>query len=77
MTHETEQEQLMLDESLARRLDPDQRDIEAPTADAAEQATAANPADEVSSQLRPRVFEVSEYDALEQERVVELDDDYR
>ncbi len=57
-----------------RRLDPEIRDIEAPPADAAEQATPANPRD---IPLAPRTaFEADEYDAIEQSRIVELDDDY-
>ncbi len=56
-------------------LDPDERDIEAPTADAAEQATFADPAlEELEPTLR---LEVSDWDAVEQARVVDLDDDYR
>jgi hypothetical protein len=69
---EPDDELLTLDE----RLDPDKRDIEAPTADAAEQAMPANPTDEPAT-TRSRAFEVNEYDAIEQERVVNLDDDYR
>lgn len=56
-------------------LAPEDRDPEAPPADAVEQATPANPSDErveVSVGL-----EVSEYDAVEQARVVDLDDEYR
>jgi hypothetical protein len=56
-------------------LEPDERDIEAPTADAAEQATLADPALE---DLEPtQRLEVSDWDAVEQARVVDLDDDYR
>ncbi len=55
--------------------DPAKRDVEAPPEDAAEQATPADPT------LQPvevhRGLEVSEYDAVEQARVVDLDDDYR
>jgi hypothetical protein len=50
-------------------------DLEAPADDALEQAIPANPAD-----LRPRPqvpFDVNEADALEQARIVEIDDDYR
>ncbi len=67
----------MPDEDLTpqRPLDPDERDIEAPDADAQEQATPADPAD---GQPEPRVgYEVDEFDALEQARVVEAEDDYR
>jgi hypothetical protein len=69
-------ELLTLDEQIDERLDPEVRDLEAPTADAAEQATPAYPADQ-SQPPREIGFETPEYDALEQERVVELDDDYR
>jgi hypothetical protein len=67
------------DEDLApgNHLEPDERDIEAPTADAAEQALAAKPADN-PTEVR-RGFEVGEWDAAEQAIVVDLDDedDYR
>ncbi|HZN71921.1 MAG TPA: hypothetical protein VFC00_09615 [Micromonosporaceae bacterium] len=56
-------------------LDPDERDIEAPDEDAVEQATPANPAD-APVEIH-RGLEVDEWDALEQSRVVDLDDDYR
>jgi hypothetical protein len=56
-------------------LDPDERDIEAPDADAVEQAMPANPA-EVPVPVR-RGLEVDEWDAIEQARVVDLDEDYR
>ena len=67
-----DEELLALDD----RLDPETRDIEAPAADAAEQAMPANPADNPSG-TRSIAFEANEYDALEQERIVDLDDDYR
>ena len=73
---EPDDELLTLDERLDRQLDPDTRDIEAPAADAAEQAMPANPADEPAN-TRGAAFEVNEYDALEQGRIVDLDDDYR
>lgn len=63
------------DFALGDHLAPDERDIEAPAADAVEQATAARPADE-EPEVR-RGFEVNDWDALEQARVVDLDDDYR
>jgi hypothetical protein len=69
-------ELLTLEERLEEHLDPDIRDIEAPIADAAEQAMPADPLD-VPRVPHPLAFEADEYDALEQERVVELDDDYR
>jgi hypothetical protein len=55
--------------------DPDERDIEAPDEDAVEQATPANPAD-APVEIH-RGLEVGEWDAVEQARVVDLDDDYR
>ena len=73
---EPDDELLTLDERLDQQLDPNTRDIEAPAADAAEQAMPANPADEPGP-TRGATFEVNEYDALEQGRVVDLDDDYR
>jgi hypothetical protein len=57
-------------------LDADERDIEAPEADAVEQATPANPAAGARGD-NPRGLEVDEYDAWEQSQVVEIDDDYR
>lgn len=56
-------------------LAPEERDPEAPAEDAVEQATVAAPAD-TDSEVH-RGLEVDEWDALEQARVVELDDDYR
>ncbi len=56
-------------------LTPDERDLEAPAADAVEQATPANPAEQTVEMRRG--LEVDEWDAVEQARVVELDDDYR
>jgi len=62
------------DETIA--LIPDELDVEAPEADAVEQATPVNPA-ERAAELRVGL-EVDEADALEQSRVVSLDeDDYR
>jgi hypothetical protein len=56
-------------------LDPDERDPEAPDADAYEQATPANPADDPDKvHVNP---DVNEYDAIEQAHVVEMDEDYR
>jgi hypothetical protein len=54
--------------------DPDERDLEAPVADAAEQSVSANPVEQ-PTELR-RSLEVGEWDALEQTIVVDLDDDY-
>ena len=56
-------------------LEPDDRDLEAPPEDAAEQARPADPGLEVPE--RHRGNDVNEWDAVEQARVVELDDDYR
>jgi hypothetical protein len=56
-------------------LTPDERDVEAPAEDAIEQAAPADPAaDPVEVH---RGLEVGEWDAVEQARVVDLDDDYR
>ena len=59
-------------------LDPDDKDIEAPDADAMDQRTPADPRE--AAQQRPpepsRSLEVNDWDALEQAQVVELDDDY-
>jgi hypothetical protein len=57
-------------------LDVRERDIEAPEADAVEQATPADPAAATRAEVQ-RGLEVGEYDAWEQAQVVELDDDYR
>jgi hypothetical protein len=56
-------------------LGPEERDPEAPAADAVEQATPANPAEDVAEVHRG--LEVSEYDAVEQAHIVDLDEDYR
>jgi hypothetical protein len=56
-------------------LDPDERDIEAPDADAYEQAIPADPMDEQSPPEVSRDPEVSDWDALEQARVVDLEDE--
>lgn len=58
-------------------LESDERDLEAPTADAAEQSVSAHPSEE-SPRSRPvrRRFEVGEWDEIEQSIVVDLDDDY-
>ena len=72
-----DEEVLTQSERFDERLDPEVRDIEAPTADAAEQATPVNPA-EAAPTKRTIAFEANEYDALEQDRIVDLeDDDYR
>ncbi|GAA4463498.1 hypothetical protein [Phytohabitans houttuyneae] len=56
-------------------LAPDERDPEAPAEDAVEQARVVDPAD-TDAEVR-RGLEVDDWDALEQARVVGLDDDYR
>jgi hypothetical protein len=55
-----------------------ERDLETPEVDAAEQATVADPrwADESEPPVTSNP-EVPEWDAQEQGRVVHLDDDYR
>ena len=63
-------------------LDPDERDLEAPDADAAEQAIPADPLDHREDAARVHrgldvEREVNEWDAVEQARVVPLDDDDR
>jgi hypothetical protein len=55
--------------------DPRDRDVEAPEADAYEQAMPANPA-RLPAELR-LAPEANEADAYEQSQVVDLDDDYR
>jgi hypothetical protein len=57
-------------------LDPEERDPEAPVADAYEQAVPADPAEEPEGVYIVNPY-VDEFDALEQAHVVELDDDYR
>jgi hypothetical protein len=73
---EPDDDLLEVDDRIDERLDPDNRDIEAPEADAFEQATPANPAEQPVPNANHNV-EANEYDVLEQERIVELDDDYR
>lgn len=64
------------DLNLGEHVDPDERDLEAPPDDAAEQAVPVKPA-EAPSEVR-RGWEVNEWDAAEQAVVVDLDDeDYR
>lgn len=70
------------DLALGEDLEPDERDIEAPTADAAEQAASAEPgrADSGDRGWRgggpSRSLEVGEWDAFEQSVVVDFDDEY-
>ncbi|HEY8453619.1 MAG TPA: hypothetical protein VIL54_15745 [Natronosporangium sp.] len=54
-------------------LEPEERDIEAPPADAAEQAEPVRP-DAVRTEVR-RGWEVGEWDAVEQAVVVDFDED--
>jgi hypothetical protein len=68
---EPDEDVLILD----AHLDPDERDIEAPDADAVEQATPVDPAAQPVEVRIP--FEANEYDVLEQAQIVELDDEYR
>jgi hypothetical protein len=60
----------------AGRLDPTERDLEAPTADAAEQAMSVKPVEEPESTAVRRSFEVGEWDAMEQSIVIDLEDEY-
>ncbi len=59
-------------------LDPAERDIEAPDADALEQRIPADPAEAAEEQppQPSRSLEVNDWDALEQAQVVDLDDEY-
>jgi hypothetical protein len=57
-------------------LEPEERDLETPPEDAAEQATPADPGEREDEPVRI-LYEVSEWDAVEQSRVVDLEDDYR
>jgi hypothetical protein len=72
-------ELLTIDEQLEDRLSPQTRDLEVSEADAAEQAMPADPIDASRARagVATRAFEANEYDAIEQDRVVEFDDDYR
>lgn len=63
------------DREPGEHLEPDERDPEAPAEDAIEQATTVTPED--SDLAVSRNLEVNEWDALEQSRVVEVEDDYR
>jgi hypothetical protein len=58
-------------------LDPEVRDPEAPSADAAEQALPANPQDRGQVVNRTHPWDANEYDAVEQDREVAMDDEYR
>jgi hypothetical protein len=59
------------------RLDPDVRDQEASLADAAEQALPADPGDRPPVLNRAHPWDANEYDAVEQDREVAMDDEYR
>lgn len=63
------------DLDLGAHLSVEERDLEAPDSDAVEQATVANPVDE-SAEVH-RGLEVNEWDAMEQAKIVDLDEDYR
>jgi hypothetical protein len=56
-------------------LTPDERDPEAPESDALEQAIVADPARDEPEVHRG--FEVDDWDAMEQARVIDMDEDYR
>ncbi len=57
-------------------LKPEERDLEAPPEDAAEQALPVDP--DVPDDEPVRIlYEVSEWDAVEQSRVVDIEDEYR
>jgi hypothetical protein len=55
-------------------LDPDSRDIEAPAADAVEQAESTEPTE--SNGEVHRGMEVDDWDAVEQARIVDISDEY-
>jgi hypothetical protein len=64
-------------DDVAVETEDEETDLEAPEADAAEQHQPVRPGDD-DQQIQPRPFDVDEYDAAEQRRVVELDEeDYR
>jgi hypothetical protein len=56
-------------------LTPDERDPEAPESDAVEQSIVADPARDEPEVHRG--LEVDDWDAMEQARVVDMDEDYR
>lgn len=55
-------------------LTPDERDLEASAADAYEQALVVGPTEEVEAEVS-RGMEVSDWDAIEQAQVINLDDE--
>ncbi len=63
------------DLELTDRLIPDERDLEAPDADAAEQAANADPSWDTAAVSD--ALDAPEWDAYEQSQVVQLEDDYR
>lgn len=56
-------------------LAPEERDLEAPAVDAVEQAMVADPARDEPDVRRG--LEINDWDAMEQARVVDMDEDYR
>jgi hypothetical protein len=65
------------DDRLAEdHLEPEEREPEASPEDAAEQARPADPADNGDQDVKVG-DEASEWDVVEQSRVVKLDDEYR
>ncbi|HEY7223151.1 MAG TPA: hypothetical protein VH561_06000 [Micromonosporaceae bacterium] len=64
------------DRTAEDHLVPEERDPEASPEDVAEQATPADPGEGAEPEIHVNV-EASEWDAIEQARVVELEDDYR
>lgn len=57
-----------------------EHDLETPEADAAEQATEADPGwhdEDREAAEAPSAIEASEWDAQEQSRIVKMEDDYR
>ena len=59
------------------QLDPEVRDPEASPADAAEQALPTDPLDRGPVINRAHPWDATEYDAVEQDREVAMDDEYR
>jgi hypothetical protein len=56
----------------------DEVDVETPEVDAAEQARIAVPSwQDDEAEVVPAITEANEWDAQEQRRIVEFDDDYR
>jgi hypothetical protein len=65
------------DIALSDHLTPDERDPEAPDADAYEQATLAQPDDVYGEPAVSGSLEAPDWDAYEQALTVPVDDDYR